>query len=507
MEAIVLNGSSLSIRDLVDVAYRGRKVDVDAAAVERCERARQVLFDMAADGKPVYGLNHGVGWNKDREFGQDFFRQFNENLINSHSVGISPFCSVEEVRAMMCIRLNKALCGRTGISTKILLMYAELLNRGIHPRVLRRGAVGEGDVSTLALVGQTILGKGDVEYHGRIVPASDALRAENMAPVILGPKDGLSIVSSNAQGESIVLALLKETEDLLRLANASYCLMLEGLNGGLQPLAAPVNEIRGLAGQARCAAECRRLLKGSYLEEPDPHRALQDPLSFRCGAAVNGAVYDALQYVEGVFQTQINHSDDNPCIVFEESTTYVSPNFETTTLSLGTDMLAAALCHMSRMITNRLFRIVDPQFSNLSRFLSPDENRTICFSTIQKTISALDSENRWLSNTTSADYDVFANGIEDHASGLPLSAMRSLRIVDNLRYMIGLELMHAAQAIDLRGDLAKERIKLGKGTRMLKDAFREAVGFYDRDRNLSEDIEKAYCFVKSERTLQLVSSF
>ncbi len=122
-EVLVLNGKDLTLRQLYEVVYDRRPVKIDPDVIPTVKCARQVLFDMAAEGKPVYGLNHGVGWNKDREFSQDFFEQYNRNLINSHSLGVRPFCSVEEVRAMMCIRLNTALCCRTGISVDILHMY------------------------------------------------------------------------------------------------------------------------------------------------------------------------------------------------------------------------------------------------------------------------------------------------------------------------------------------------------------------------------------------------
>ena len=177
-ETLILNGKGLTLEDLYSVVYDRRPVQIDPEVIPLVDKSRQVLFDMAADGKPVYGLNHGVGWNKDREFSQDFFEQYNRNLINSHSLGVAPFASVEEVRAMMCIRLNTALCGRTGIASNILKMYEEFLNRGIHPRAMRRGAVGEGDVSTMSMIGQAMIGQGEVEYHGEIIPAIDAMRAE-----------------------------------------------------------------------------------------------------------------------------------------------------------------------------------------------------------------------------------------------------------------------------------------------------------------------------------------
>lgn len=494
MEPLVLNGTALTLEALRQVAYDRRPVELDPQAVERAARARQVLFDMAAQGKPVYGLNRGVGWNKDKEFDPEFFETYNRNLINSHSLGIRPYCSVEEVRAMLCIRLNTALCGRTGIAVDILKMYQLFLNRGIHPRVLQRGSIGEGDISTLSLIGQTMIGAGEVEYKGEIVPAAQALAAEGIAPAVLGPKDGLSIVSSNAQGEALTAVMLYEARQLLQEANAVFCLSLEGLNGGLQPMGKGPNDARGLNGQSRCAAQCLDYLAGSYLEQPDPGRALQDPLSFRCASAVHGSVLDALEFVERHMEIQINATDDNPFISYEDGTTSVSQNFETTTLALGVEMLAGALNHMSKCICYRLIHLADPAFTGLTRFLTPAEVKTIAYGTIQKVYTVLDAENRMLANPSSMDFIAVAGSIEDHASNLPLAAAKVMQILDNLRYMLGIEAMHAAQAVDLR-----QNPRLGRVTGAVYAALRQDVPFLDQDRNLSVDIEKAYRFIREGR--------
>lgn len=499
MNALVLNGSSLTLEKLRQVVYDRRPVELDARAMERAAKARQVLFDMAAECKPVYGLNRGVGWNKDKEFDQDFFETYNRNLINSHSLGIRPYCSVEEVRAMMCIRLNTALCGCTGISTEILTMYKEFLNRGIHPRVLQRGSIGEGDISTLSLIGQTMIGSGEVEYKGEIVSSTQAMSAEGIPPASLGPKDGLSIVSSNAQGESMAAVLIYAVEQLLEEADAAFCLSLEGLNGGLQPLGEKVNALRGLNGQKISAARCRQFLAGSYLEQPDPNRALQDPLSFRCASAVHGSVIDALDFIKHHMEIQLNATDDNPCIFVDEGATSVSQNFETTTLALGVEMLSAALNHMSKNICYRLIHLADPAFTGLTRFLTPAEVKTIAYGTIQKVYTVLDAENRMLATPSSMDFIAVAGSIEDHASNLPLAAAKALRIVDNLRYMIGIEIMHGAQAVDLR-----KKPALGRVTGPVFETYRRVVPYLNADRNLSLDIEKSYRFIKDGKLFQAI---
>ena len=456
MEPIVLNGSTLTLETLRQVAYERRPVELEPQALERAAQARQVLFDMAAEGKPVYGLNRGVGWNKDKEFDPEFFETYNRNLINSHSLGIRPYCSVEEVRAMMC---------------------------------------------TLSLIGQTMIGSGEVEYKGEIVSSTQAMSAEGSPPALLGPKDGLAIVSSNAPGEALAAVLVYEVRQLLDEADAVFCLSLEGLNGGLQPLGEKVNALRKLSGQQRRAARCRAFLEGSYLEQPDPARALQDPLSFRCASGVHGSVQDTLEFVERHLELQLNATDDNPCIFVDEGTTSVSQNFETTTLALGVEMLSAALNHMSKCICYRLIHLADPAFTGLTRFLTPAEVKTIAYGTIQKVFTVLDAENRMLANPSSMDFIAVAGSIEDHASNLPLAAAKARRIVENLRYMLGIEAMHAAQAVDLRGNP-----QLGRVTGPVYTALRREVPYLNADRNLSLDIEKAYRFIQEGRLLQAIQS-
>lgn len=501
MEALVLDGRHLSLEALYQVAYENREVAIAPEALELVDRARQVLFRMAGEGQPVYGLNRGVGWNKDKEFDPDFFEAYNRNLINSHSLGIAPYASVPEVRATLCIRLNAALCGSTGISTDIVKLYLEFLNRGIHPRIPQRGSIGEGDITTLSLIGQTMIGAGEVEYKGRIMPAAQALAAEGMSPAVLGPKDGLSIVSSNAQGEAMTAILYYQSRELVALANAVFCLSLEGLNGGLQPLGPKVNALRKLPGQIQVAAQCREFLSGSYLEQPDPNRALQDPLSYRCASAVHGSVLDALDFIRQYMDIQMNATDDNPCILIEEGTTSVSQNFETTTLALGVEMLASALNHVSKTICYRLIHIADPAFTGLSRFLTPADVKTIAYGTIQKVYTFLDSENRMLANPSSMDFIAVAGSIEDHASNLPLACLKVMKILDNLRYMLGIELIHGTQAVDLRGKPA-----LGKVTEAVYRAFREEISFLSEDRNLSIDIETAYRFIAEGRLTAAIRS-
>lgn len=505
MDSLILNGQDLTLEDIFSVAYEHRKVEISKESEERAKKARQVLFDMAARGKGVYGLNRGVGWNKDREFDQDFFETYNRNLLNTHSLGIPPYHDDETVRAILLIRLQKALLGHTGISMDILHHFKDFLNHEIHPLVPIRSSIGEGDITTLSHIGLAFIGEENVRYGGRVMNSKEAMEKVGLKPVVLGPKDGLGILSCNAQSEAMTASVIKHVESLLQISNLIYCLSLEGLNGVVESLREDVNAARALPGQMAVAKVCRENLEQSYLYDPDPDRALQDPLCFRCGHAINGSVLDALEFVKQQFLLAINHTDDNPCILIENDNTYVSANFENTSLAMAVEMLAIALSHMSKTSCYRMIKLADPAFTKLTRFLTPEDVTTIAYGTIQKTFTMLDTQNRNMANPSSMDFYSLAGTIEDHANNLPLIAHKVDQMIDNIRYILGIEAMHAVQAIDLRRKMVpgKENMKLGKKTERAYEMIRREVPYYDKDRNISKDIMKAYELIRSNKLLNI----
>ncbi len=495
---IILTGKDLTIDQIVAIAHHNQPIELAEEAMQKVSLARQTLFDLAATGYPVYGMNRGVGWNKDKEFDPDFFERYNKNLLNVCSLGVPPYCTVPEVRAMMLLRINKALLGSTGISLQIIELFRDFLNLGISPQVPRRGSIGEADITTLPFLGLAVMGEGNCDYQGQTMPTMQAIKACQLELPLLGPKDALSILSCNAHGEAIAALAFKQVADFMQIADLIYCLNLEGLNGGVDPLGEKVNAIRQMPGQIKAAAACRANLKGSYLYQPSSERPLQDPLSFRCAVAIHGAVYDALAYAENFLNIGLNTSDDNPYIDLEQGKTVISSNFEVLSLAQGVEMLAISLAHLSKTIGHRTIKMADPSFTGLGRFLTPKEVEVIAYGTIQKVFSSLDSENRMYANPNSMDFFSLSGYIEDHASNLPLAVDKLLKMLDNLRYMLAIEAMHAAQAIDLRGD-----IKLGEKTAKAYRAIRQKVPFLDQDRNLSIDINAIYNLILDDELLDL----
>lgn len=491
MSFVRLNGEELTVEQIGDIAVRGCGVEVDEQAMERVKAARALIFSLDERGVAVYGLNRGVGWNKDRKVYAEYYDKYNKNLLRSHMIGVDPECSEEEVRAMMAIRLNGFLSGHTGVSTDIVNCYVEFLNRGIHPVVKKRGSVGEADIGTLSAIGLTAIGEGEAYYKGERMSGAEALKKAGLEPLMMGPKDGLGIVSSNAQGAAFAALGVLEAEQFIKRYHLVFCLALEGLNGVLDPMDESVNRERGYAGQMESARLCREALKGSYLFAPDSGRALQDPLSFRDQSAVTGAVMDALSYARHQISIELNATDDNPCLLPVEDRMCGSSNFEPLAWVLPIQMLSTGLAHMSKMIGQQLLRLGDPGFTKLNRFLTPDEGGVIAYGTIQKTFSYLDAENRMYANPCSLDFLSMAGHIEDLATNSTMAATNMRKIIDNLYYMAAIELMHAAQAVNLR-----KPGSLGERTGKLYEDFREVVPFLLEDRNLAVDIEAAYEFLK-----------
>jgi histidine ammonia-lyase len=495
---IIINGRDLTIEEVAKVARDGAKVEISPDAMKRTEDSRRLVFDLAESNVPIYGFTTGVGWNKDKAVFKDFFQEYNRNLILSHCVAADPEASEEETRAVMLVRLNALLVGATGVQPEIVTMYKDLLNHGIHPVLPERGSVGEADISNCSHIGLAMIGEGEVYYQGLKISAKEALEKEGLTPIVLGPKDGLAIVSSNALAAGEGALVLQEVKELLEVADAIYGLSLEGLNGNLSPLDPKTHEVRPFPGQAQSAKKVLEYLEGSYLHSPNWKRSVQDPLSFRGTVHIHGSVRDALSYVEEYLRIHINSSDDNPCVILDERRMISCSNFEVTSWVIGFEMLGLALSHMSKAACHRTIKLSSPEFTKLPRFLSPADN-VICFGTIQKTFTSLDTEIRHLSNPATADFFSVAGDIEDHASNAPFVVQKTRKIVDNLRYILGIEWMHAAQAVDLRTD-----IHIGKVTQGLYDRLRTEVPFYSKDRNLTIDIKKAYNMIKSGLVLETI---
>ncbi|WP_432663088.1 aromatic amino acid ammonia-lyase [Wukongibacter baidiensis] len=488
--SIVLNGRSLSIDDVYRVAKDRVKVEISSESLELLETTRKLVFELSNSEEEIYGLTTGVGANKDNKILPEYFSTFNRNLILAHCVGIKPEASEEVVRAAMVVRLNTLLLGATGIQPKIAMMYKDFLNYEIHPVMPERGSVGTADVTTLSYIGLAMMGEGEVHYKGSRMKADKALELTGLEKIVFGPKDGLSIVSSNALSGGMGALVFKEIKDLLDMADVVYAMSLEAININTMFINPKSNELRPLSGQIYSNNKILDYLDGSYIWDND-NRSLHGSMVFKAGWAIHGSVRDALEYTEKYLSVQLNSSDDCPYVLLDDKDIISTANFIVMSLAVGFEMLGVALSHLSKTICNRVLKLSQPKYTGLPRFLRPRDD-VIAFSTMQKSFTSLDTEIRHMANPATLDYFATSNETEDHGSNTPYVIRKINKIVDDLRYIIGIEMMHAAQGIDLR-----KGMKLGKGTKIAYETVRKEITFLDEDRDLSVDIEKAYNIIKS----------
>ena len=310
--SVTLDGKSLTAAQVLAVARQDCAVAIAPAAARRAARAYDLLLAYARLDKPVYGLNRGVGLNKDQTIFQGgeispevrrLSEQFNRNLLHSHSAAYGAEAPRDVTRAAMLIRLNTALFGGSGMQPAVLEQYAAFLNRDVTPVMLGEGSVGQADITILPQIGLVMMGEGEAWHGGRRMDAEQALREAGLAAVRPFGKDALSMVSSNAYGAALAVLAAHDARALLAQADAVAALSLEGLDGNLAPLLAPAQAQRPYAGQRQTAERMLGLLRGSALWKRDPQRPLQDPLSFRTVSQVHGLSLIHIYSADGAVPT------------------------------------------------------------------------------------------------------------------------------------------------------------------------------------------------------------
>ncbi|NSX88308.1 aromatic amino acid lyase [Agrobacterium tumefaciens] len=520
-----IDGQNLTVEQVVGLARDdSAKITLTESAGKRIAEGFDLVMEAALQGKAVYGLTVGVGWNKDRPvfamrdgkrvLDDDLLklsRAFNSTSLRAHGAGVGEPMAVEAVRAGMAIRLNQIATGRTGVQSAVAEMYRQFLEQGITPVVPSRGSVGEADITLASHIGLAMVGEGEVFMKGNRIPAARALTEAGIAPLEPVGKDFLSILSTNALTAGQAALLVHDTAGYLEKEAVVFGLALEGFNGNVAPFLAATNELRPFAENTSGALMVRSALDGSYLWSPAKDRALQDPLSYRTMAYVLGGAEIATQDLTKALEIQINHSDDNPGVVagatddkasgqvsqyFIEGEVsgaiYPSAGFEILPVASRVETLNTALVRLSQAITMQTIRFENPDLTHLSRFLAAETNQGHAFGAIQKPLVALLAENQQIGAQAPVGSIAMAGNIEDLDSHAPLSVANLSRILDNLYWMSSIQLLHAAQAVDLR-----KPGQLGAGTKALFEDYRRTVPFVATDRIYTDDFNEGYRFLKA----------
>jgi histidine ammonia-lyase len=520
-----IDGQNLTVEQVVGLARdNNAKITLTESADKRIAEGFDLVMEAALQGKAVYGLTVGVGWNKDRPvfamkdgkrvLDDDLLklsRAFNSTSLRAHGAGVGEPMAIETVRAGMAIRLNQIATGRTGVQSAVAEMYRQFLEQGITPVVPSRGSVGEADITLASHIGLAMVGEGEVFMNGNRIPAARALTDAGITPLEPVGKDFLSILSTNALTAGQAALLARDTAGYLEKEAVVFGLALEGFNGNVAPFLEATNDLRPFAENTSGAQMVRSALGGSYLWSPSKDRALQDPLSYRTMAYVLGGAEIAMRNLTTALEIQINHSDDNPVVVVGASddkasmqvsqyfiegevsgAIYPSAGFEMLPVASRVEALNTALVRLSQAITMQTIRFENPDLTHLSRFLAAETNQGHAFGAIQKPLVALLAENQHIGAQVPVGSIAMAGNIEDLDSHAPLSVANLGRILDNLYWMSSIQLLHAAQAVDLR-----KPEQLGTETKALFEDYRRSVPFVATDRIYSNDFSTGYGFLKA----------
>jgi len=498
---VLLDGDTLTLEEVEAVALGRARAELAPSARLRVAEARALVEARLSDGEAHYGINTGFGTLAEVRIPQDDLRRLQRNLVLSHSVGVGDPLPAPETRALMLLRSACMAKGLSGIRPATLELLLAILDRGLLPVIPERGSVGaSGDLAPLAHLALVLIGEGEALLDGQRLPGAEALRRVGLTPVVLEPKEGLALVNGTQAMAAVGSLALRRAERLCDLADLAGAMTLEGLSGSHRPFMAEIQAARGQPGQAQSAARLRGLLAGSEInaahQGPGCHK-VQDPYSLRCMPQVHGAARDGVGFCRGVLAREINAATDNP-LVFPALGEIVSGgNFHGQPVSLALDVLAIAASHLATISERRVEQLVNPSLSHLPPFLARNPGLDSGFMMVQVTSAALVSENKVLAHPASVDSIPSSAGREDHVSMGMTAALKARRVVENVRTCLAIELMVAAQALDLAAPLRPSARVAEAHARL-----RAVVPTLDGDRELGRDIA-AVCRLVDEGALDL----
>ena len=488
---IQLDGMSLTIDDVIAIAYDKAKVSLSAGSIAKMSASRQLAEEAARGGQPVYAVNTGVGLLANIVLGPSEIEEMQINLVRSHCCGVGEPLSRPIARGLMAIRANVLAKGVSGIRPVIAERICDLLNSGVTPMIPMRGSVGaSGDLAPLAHMALTLIGEGEAEYQGQVMPALDALHAAGLEPLRLEAKEGISLLNGTQAMLSIGCLQLHEIETLFTAAQTSAALTMEALRGTPVPFDARLHEVRPHPGQLYSAAHMRALLADSPIPRTQGvNRRIQDAYCLRCIPQVHGAAWDTIAEARRVFSIELNSATDNPLVFDDEILS--GGNFHGAPLALNLDYLAIAICQIAGIAERRIERLLNPSLNEgLPAFLASVPGLESGLMIAQVTAAALYAEMRVLATPASTGSLPTSGNQEDFVSMGMTSALKLEQSVGLARTIIAIELLTAARALDMREDSSTAPL-LQEAVRRL----REHVPGWTKDCVLSVPIQRTERFI------------
>ena len=522
---VILTGADLTVPDVEAVARHGVGVALDTHARDRMQEARDVIESLVAEGAVVYGVTTGFG-----DLATTFIEpaqagRLQENLLVSHAAGVGPAFPREVVRAMLLLRANTLALGHSGCRPLLVDRLLDFLRLGVHPVVPEQGSVGaSGDLAPLAHLALPLIGRGQAEVGGQVVPGLIALREVGLEPLQLEAKEGLALLNGTQMMSALGALVLADADRLARTASVAAALSVEALLGTDVAFAAAYQLARPHPGQVEVAAELRHLLRDSGLQAAHHGHAhkVQDPYSLRCVPQVHGAVRDALDHLRRVLDIELNAATDNPLVfpgggVADEDTIATGGgrvisggNFHGEPIALALDFAKLAIAELGSISERRTALLVDARLNGgLPPFLAAASGVESGMMIYQYTAAALASEHKVLAHPASVDSIPTSANQEDHVSMGSIAARHARTVVEGVERILAIELVVAAQALDLRIAIMAGEAGAGgspapgTGVAEAHRRIRERIAHLDRDREPGPDLAAATALVHAGALVDL----
>jgi histidine ammonia-lyase len=493
METIhYISSDLLSIEMINEIVFQGKQLALSEEAIVNIEKCRKYLDDkMKSNSEPIYGINTGFGSLCNVKISNENLSKLQENLVKSHACGTGEEVPHEIVKIMLLLKIQSLSYGHSGVQLVTVQRLIDFYNNDIFPVIYTQGSLGaSGDLAPLAHLSLPLLGEGEVFLDGFRQPAAKVLEKFGWEPIVLQSKEGLALLNGTQFMSAYGVYCLIKAEKISYFADVIGAISLEGFDGRIEPFTDLIHLVRPHKGQVQTAERMRDFLEDSeIIAQPKAH--VQDPYSFRCIPQVHGASKDAIDYVKKVFRTEINSVTDNPNVFVGEDLILSGGNFHGQPLALALDFLGIALSELGSISERRTYQLISG-LRGLPAFLVNDPGLNSGFMIPQYTAASIASQNKQLATPASIDSIVSSNGQEDHVSMGANAATKTLRIVENVERILGIELLNGSQALEFRRPLqSSEFIE-----RFVK-SYREEVSFVSEDRILHYDIEKSVAFLNS----------
>jgi len=494
---LALAPGALTLGDCRRIAAAQLRLTLPRSAKSAVQAAVRTVQNVVAAGVPAYGINTGFGKLARTHIPDARLEQLQSNLVRSHAVGTGPLLDDAVVRLVLALKAASLARGYSGVRWEVIEALIALHNAGVLPCIPAKGSVGaSGDLAPLAHLALVLMGEGEARVEGVVVPACVGLARAGLKPLKLRAKEGLALLNGTQVSTALALCALFEIEDLFAAAVAIGALSVDAARGSDTPFDPRIHALRGQPGQSEVAESYRRLLAGSAIRRS--HRVnderVQDPYSLRCQPQVMGACLDLIRSAAAMLANEANAVTDNPLVFGDSGEILSGGNFHAEPVALAADTLALAIAEIGALSERRIALLIDATLSGLPPFLVREAGLNSGFMLAHVTAAALASENKSLAHPASVDSLPTSANQEDHVSMATFAARRLREMCANVRTILAIEWLAAAQGIDFHAPL-----KTSRPLQALHARLRQRVPFYAEDRYLAPDIAAAERLLLGER--------